>query len=134
MQAILPFRFIQLLFPSSKSSVHSPIGSSGRHEGQSSRELHLVFSAGDPFEQFWHGQTCPFFEVVQPAFPLPATELPALQGVPEDSFRGVVVASDMTEPCDWVDSSSGEVTQTASLGSPRPTTPRVDFRLTRSAF
>ena len=35
--------------------------------------LHFFFSAGGPFEQFWHGQGCPLFDVVHPAFPLPTT-------------------------------------------------------------
>ena len=38
------------------SSVPRPIGSSEGHEGRFSRDPLPVFSAGGPYEQFWHGQ------------------------------------------------------------------------------
>ena len=47
-----------------------PNGWSGGHEGRFSRNPLPVFSAGDPCEQFCHGQGCPLFDVVHPAFPL----------------------------------------------------------------
>ena len=61
-----------------------PIGSSGGHEGRFSRDLLPVFSAGGPFEQFWHGQICPIFDVVHPS--------PTVQRVLKDGFGEVVVA------------------------------------------
>ena len=36
---------------------------------------------------------------VHPAFPLPTTELPTLQGAPKDGFGEAIVAWDMPEPC-----------------------------------
>ena len=50
-------------------------------------------------EQFWHGQGCPLFDVVLPAFPLPTTASPTLPGTLKDGFREVFVACDMPEPC-----------------------------------
>ena len=78
------------------SSVQS-IGSSGGGGGgaggmkDDSPEilLVLVFSSGDPREQFWYGQGCPLFGVVYPAFPLPITASPTLQGA----------LKDMPKPC-----------------------------------
>ena len=58
-----------------------------------------VFSAGGPCEQFWHGQGCPLFDVVHPAFPLPITVSPTLQGALKDGFGEVVVVCGMPEPC-----------------------------------
>ena len=82
------------------SSVHfSPLTDwiVGGHEGRFSRDPHPVFSAGGPGEQFWHGQRCPLFGVVYPAFPLPTTASPTLQGVPKDGSGEAVVACDMSE-------------------------------------
>ena len=81
------------------SSVPRPIGSSGGHEGRFSRASLPVFSAGGPSEQFWHWQRCPLFDVVRPAFPLPAMASPTLQGALKDGFGEAVVAYDMSEPC-----------------------------------
>ena len=58
-----------------------------------------MFSAGGLCEQFWHGLGCPLFDVVHPAFPLPATPSPTLQGALKDGFGEAVVACDMPEPC-----------------------------------
>ena len=58
----------------------------GGHGRQFSRDSLPVFSTGDPCDQFWHGQGCPLFDVVYPAFPLPPTVLPTLQGSLEDGF------------------------------------------------
>ena len=52
-----------------------------------------------PFEQFRHGQGCSLFDVVHPAFPLPTTALPNLQGALKDGFGEAVVACGMPEPC-----------------------------------
>ena len=46
-----------------------------------------------------HGQGCPLFDVVHPAFPLLTTASPTLQGALKDGFGEVVVACDMSEPC-----------------------------------
>ena len=55
------------------------------------------FFAGDPCEQFWRGLGCPLFDVVHPAFPLPTTTSPTLQGPLKDGFGEAVVACDMPE-------------------------------------
>ena len=49
---------------------------SGGHEGRFSRNPIPVFSAGDPYEQFWHGQGCLLFDVVHQAFPLRSRSCP----------------------------------------------------------
>ena len=46
--------------------------------------LFPVFSAGDPCEQFWHGQECLLFDVVHPAFPLPTTASPTIHDALKD--------------------------------------------------
>ena len=51
-------------------------GGGGEHEGLFSRDHLSVFSAGGPCELFWHGQVCPLFDVVHPAFPLRTTHRP----------------------------------------------------------
>ena len=71
------------------------IGSSSGHEGRFSGDL-PVFSH--------HGTltavlACPLFDVVLPAFLLPATASPTLQGALKDSFGEAVVACDTPEPC-----------------------------------
>ena len=69
------------------------------HMGQFSRDPFSVFSAGGPCEQFWHGQRCPLFDVVHPAFPLPITALPTLQDALKDVLVEAVVECDMPKPC-----------------------------------
>ena len=81
------------------NSVPCQIWSSGGHEGRFSRDPLPVFSARGPCEKVWNGQGCPLFDVVHPAFPLPTTALPTLQGVLKDGFGEAVVACDMPEPC-----------------------------------
>ena len=71
----------------------------GGHEGRFSRDPLPVFSAGGPCEQFWHRQGSPLFDIVHPAFPLPMTASPNLQGTLEDGFREAVVVCDTSEPC-----------------------------------
>ena len=51
------------------SLVPWPIGSKGGYEERISRAPLPVFSAGGPCQQFCHGQGCPLFDVVHPAFP-----------------------------------------------------------------
>ena len=74
------------------------VGRGGR-KGRFSIDPLPVFSAGDPCEQFWHGQGCPLSDVVHPAFPLPTTVSPTFQGAQKDGFGEAVVACDMPEPC-----------------------------------
>ena len=61
--------------------------------------LFQSFYARGSREQFWHLQGCPLFGVVHPAFPLPTTASPTLQGALEDGSGEAVVACDMPEPC-----------------------------------
>ena len=65
--------------------------------GQFSRYPSLVFSAGGPCEQFWHGQKCSLFDVVHPAFPMPTTASPTLQDALKDGFGEAVMARDIHE-------------------------------------
>ena len=58
-----------------------------------------VFSAGGPCEQFWHGQGCPLFDVVHPAFLLQTIASPTLQGALKDGFRETIEVCDMPKPC-----------------------------------
>ena len=81
------------------SSVPWLIGSLRDHEERFSRDPLPVFSAEGLCEQFWHGQGCPLFDVVHPAFPLSTTASPILQGSLKDGFGESVVACDMHEPC-----------------------------------
>ena len=48
---------------------------------------------------FWHGQICPLFRDVHPAFPLPTMVSPTLQTALEDGFRETVVTCNMPGPC-----------------------------------
>ena len=81
------------------SSVPWPIGSLGGHDRWFSKDPHPVFSAGGHCEQFWHGQKCPLFDVVHPAFPLPTMLSPILPRALKDGFGEAIVACDMPEPC-----------------------------------
>ena len=69
---------------------------SGGHQGRFSRDSLSVLSARGHCEQFLHGQGCPFFDVVHPAFSLPASASPTLQGALKDGFGEAVVACEMT--------------------------------------
>ena len=86
------------------SSILGQIGSSGGHEGQFSTDPLPVFSAGGLCKQLWHGQGCPHFDIVHPAFPLPVSS--NLHGALKDGFGEAVVACDMPEPweCPSLDS------------------------------
>ena len=63
-----------------------------------------IFSAGGHCEQFGRGQGCPLFEfdVFHPAFPLPTTASPTLQGALVDGFGEAVMACDLPEPCKFL--------------------------------
>ena len=50
-----------------------------------------------PCEQFCP-QGCPLFDVVHPAFPMPTTASPTLQGAMKDGFREAVMTCDKREP------------------------------------
>ena len=52
-----------------------------------------------PCEQFWHGQGCPLFDVVHPAFSLSATVSPTHLGALKDGFGEAVVACGMPKLC-----------------------------------
>ena len=63
------------------------------HERRFSRDPLPVFSVGGHRERFWHGQSCPLFDVVHPALPLLITALPTLQGALKDGFTMPVYCS-----------------------------------------
>ena len=46
---------------------------------------------------FWHGQGCPLFDVVHPAFPLPTRASPTLKDAPKDGFVEAVVPCEIPE-------------------------------------
>ena len=52
-----------------------------------------------PCEQFWHGQGCPLFDIVHPAFPLLTTASPTLHGALMDGLRKTVTVCDIPEAC-----------------------------------
>ena len=94
--ALIPF----LSSVSPPSSVQfSSSGSSGGHEGRFSEDSLAVFSVGGPCEQFRHGQGCPIFGFVHPAFILPTTASPTLHGATKEGFGEAVMARDLPEPC-----------------------------------
>ena len=73
-----------------------PIRSSVGHE----RRFKSCFPPAEgSLEQFWHGQGCPLFDVVHPAFSLPTKASATLQGALQDLFGEAVVACDMPQPC-----------------------------------
>ena len=74
----------------------------GGHEGRYSRNPFPILPARGHCEQFWSGHGCPLFNVVPPAFPLPTTASPILQGALKDGFGKAVVAFDMPEPCKFL--------------------------------
>ena len=84
------------------SSVPWPTASLGRYEGCFSRDSPPVFSAGGPCEQFWHGQICPLFDVVHPAFPLPTTTSPTLKSALRNGFGEAVTTCDMSNACKFL--------------------------------
>ena len=57
----------------------------GGHAGRFSKDPLPVFSAGGPRRQFWHGQGCPLFDVVHPAFTLSTTASPTLKDALKES-------------------------------------------------
>ena len=58
----------------------------------------LFFFAGGHCEQFLHGQECPLFEIVHPAFLLLTMAFPALQCTLKDGFGKAVLAYDIPIP------------------------------------
>ena len=52
-----------------------------------------VFSAWSYRELFWHGQGRPLYDFVHPAFYLPTTASPTLQGFPEHDFVAKIQSS-----------------------------------------
>lgn len=57
-----------------------------------------AFSAGGYCEQIWYRQVCLLFDVVHPAFPLPAiSTIP--QGALRDGLKEAVMVRDMPAPC-----------------------------------
>ena len=44
---------------------------------------------------------CPLFDVVHPAFSMPTTASPTLQGALKDGFGEAVVTCDMPDPCEF---------------------------------
>ena len=98
-----PFDLVADLLLSAESVVSSVqsldrLGRRGDMKDDSAEILFQSFSAGGPCEQFWHGQGCPHFDIVLPAFQLPITASPALQGALKDGFGEAVVMCDMPEP------------------------------------
>ena len=80
-----------------------------------------VFSAGGPCEQFWHGQICPLFDVVHPAFPLPTTASPTLHSALRNGSGEAVTTCDMSNPCKFlslVQSTNHYFTKLTSVYSP----------------
>ena len=63
------------------------------------RDDSRIFSSGGPCEQLWHGQGCPLFDVVHPAFLVPTSASPTLQGSLKDGLGEAITACDMSEPC-----------------------------------
>ena len=87
-----------IILPSVQISLAPwPIGSFWEREGRFSRDPLPVFFAGGPCGQIWHGQGCPLLDVVHPAFPLPTTASPTLQGALKEGFGEAVVAGDMPQ-------------------------------------
>ena len=68
----------------------------GWHEGPFSRDPLRIFSTRGPWGKIWHGQGCPFFDVVHPEFSS-ATASPTLQGARRDGSGEAVAACDMSE-------------------------------------
>ena len=71
------------------SSVRS-LDRFGRRGNMTEASVEVVFqsfSAGGHCKQFWHGQECPLFDAVHPAFPLPTMASPTLQGALKDGLE-----------------------------------------------
>ena len=61
--------------------------------------LFQTFSAGGCCKQFWHGQGCPLFDIIYPAFPLPTVASPTLHAALKDGFEEAAGVHDMPDPC-----------------------------------
>ena len=97
------FFFFFFLSPSTSfqrfSSVSCPTASSREHAGRFSGDPFPVFSSGGHCEQLWRGQGCPLLEFVYPAFPLPTTASPILQGTLKGCFGEATMARDTLQQC-----------------------------------
>ena len=51
--------------------------------------------------KFWHGQGCPLFDVVHPAFPLLTTASPNPQGALKDGFGEAVMVREFNHDVKW---------------------------------
>ena len=65
-------------------------GGDGGHDRRFGGHFPPVFSVGGHCEQFWHGQECPLFEFVHPAFPPPTTSSSTFQGALKDGCGELV--------------------------------------------
>ena len=99
-------RFINLA-PPIAALHHGKTAGSGERSGRrgdlrdaSAQILLQRFSAEGHCEHLLHGQGCLLFDFVRPAFPLPTTASPSLQG-PEGRFGEAVVACDLPKPCTY---------------------------------
>ena len=63
------------------------MGPQGGIRDDSVEIIFQFFSAGDPSEQFRHGQECLLFHVVHPTFPLPTTSSPTIHDALKDVFE-----------------------------------------------
>ena len=81
------------------SSVQSPdrLGHREDMRDNSAEILFWSFLQGGHYEQFWHGQGCPLFGVVHPAFPLPTTLSLTLQGALKDEREEAFMACNMLQ-------------------------------------
>ena len=67
------------------------LGRHGDMRDDSAEIFFQSFSVGSLCEQSWHGQGCPLFDVVHPAFPLPTTASPTLQGDLKENLESMLV-------------------------------------------
>ena len=75
------------------NSVPWPIGVSGGSWGTIQQRSSILFCG-----RLWHRQGCPLLDIVHPAFPLPTTVLPTLQGALKDGSGEAVAVYDMPKP------------------------------------
>ena len=87
--------FLQLLFV---LHVHfKPLGRLGNMRDDSAEIVFQCFLQEALVGSSGLGQGSPLFNAVHPAFPLPTTASPILQGALKDGFREAVVACDMPQ-------------------------------------
>ena len=78
-------------------------------------------------EQLWHGQRCPLFDLVHPAFPLPTTASPTLQHALKDVLK--MLSWRVTCP----NHASFPLLTVARRGSRVPTRQLILFRTSRGS-